>query len=185
MAWLSLKFDIPQLQIPKVYQQLKDISSAKSVGEVPRTCERVLRKIEALSALTKDDESALPSDVVQAIFCALYLDRQEQKQVLPYLSRQAIATIKVLRIYVENRFKEYELMSSTLGQVNNHKDQKPPRLNNTDSFFGAAAADGVGADDTNGPDGGRDWGGGRGGKRGGRGGGRGGGRDGGRDKKTS
>ena len=170
VAWLSLKFDSPQLQIPKVYQQLKDISSAKSVGEVPRTCEKVLRKIEALSALTKDDESALPSDVVQAIFRALYLDRQEQKEVLPYLSRQAIATIKVLRIYVENRFKEYELMSSTLGQTTSHKDQKPPRLTNTDSFFGSAAADEGGADDT---------GGGRGGTRGGRGGGRGAGRGGG------
>ena len=45
VAWLSLKFDSPQLMIPKVYQQLKDISPARSLGEVPRTAERVLRKI--------------------------------------------------------------------------------------------------------------------------------------------
>ena len=105
VAWLSLKFDSPQLMIPKIYQELKDISPARSVGEVPRTAERVLRKIESLSALTKDDESALPSNLVQAVFRALYLSRDEQKEVLPYLSREITATITVIRLYIEKKIQ--------------------------------------------------------------------------------
>ena len=77
--WLSLKFDSPQLMVPVIYQELKDISPARNEGEVPRVAERVLRKIESLSALTKDDNSSLPSDVVQAVFRALYLSREEKK----------------------------------------------------------------------------------------------------------
>ena len=56
--------------IPVIYQELKDISPARNEGEVPCVAERVLRKIESLSALTKDDNSILPSDVVQAVFRA-------------------------------------------------------------------------------------------------------------------
>ena len=55
-------------------------------------------------------------------------------------------------------------MSSTLGPVYKHKEQKNPRLNNNDMFSGAAATAGVGADGTDGPDGGGDRGGGRGGR---------------------
>ena len=62
--WLSLKFDLPQLMVPVIYQELKDISPARSKGEVPRVAERVLRKIESLSALSKNDDFVLPSDVV-------------------------------------------------------------------------------------------------------------------------
>ena len=71
--WLSLKFKSPQMMIPVVYQEVKDLSPARSEAEVPRVSECVLRKIESLSALTKDDNSILPSDVVQAVFRSLYL----------------------------------------------------------------------------------------------------------------
>ena len=71
--WLSLKFNSPQMMIPVVYQEVKDLSPARSEAEVPRVAECVLRKIESLSVLTKDDNSILPSDVVQAVFRSLYL----------------------------------------------------------------------------------------------------------------
>ena len=48
VSWLNLKFNSPQLMIPKVYQEIKDIPG-------PRTAKRVLRKVELLSALMKCD----------------------------------------------------------------------------------------------------------------------------------
>ena len=69
--------------IPVVYQEVKDLSPARSEAKVPRVSESVLRKIESLSALTKDDNSVLPSDVVQAVFRALFLSQEEKKEVLP------------------------------------------------------------------------------------------------------
>ena len=79
--------------------------------------ERVLKKIEGLSALTKNDSTILPSDVVQAVFRALFLSREEKKSILHYVSQAATATITVIRVYVETRLKEYELMASTLGSL--------------------------------------------------------------------
>ena len=37
--WLSLKFDSPQLMIPVIYQELKDISPARNETEVPWVAE--------------------------------------------------------------------------------------------------------------------------------------------------
>ena len=71
--WLSLKFNSPKMMIPIVEQEVKDLSPARSEAKFPRVIERVLRKIESLSALTKDNNSILPSDVVQAVFRSLYL----------------------------------------------------------------------------------------------------------------
>ena len=48
VSWLNLRFNSPQLMIPKVYQEIKDIPG-------PRTAKRVLRKVELLSALMKCD----------------------------------------------------------------------------------------------------------------------------------
>ena len=79
--------------IPLVYQEVKDLLRARNEAEVPRVAERVLRKIESLSALTKDDNLVLPSDVVQAVFRALFLSREEKKEVLPYLSQEIPTTI--------------------------------------------------------------------------------------------
>ena len=86
--WLSLKFDSPQLMIPVIYQEVKDISPARNETEVPRVAERVLRKIKSLSALTKDDDTILPSDVVQAVFRGLYLSREEKKRCCPIKAKQ-------------------------------------------------------------------------------------------------
>ena len=93
--------------VPVIYQELKDISPARTETEFPRVAERVLRKIESLSALTKDDDSVLPSDVVQAVFRALYLSREEKKSgsTLPKQSSHK-KTISVICLYIANRFKE-------------------------------------------------------------------------------
>ena len=76
----SLKYNSPKIMIPLVYQEVKDLTPARSEAEVPHVAERVLRKIESLSALTKDDNSVLPSDVVQAVFRALFLTREEKRK---------------------------------------------------------------------------------------------------------
>ena len=101
--------------------------------------ERVLRKIESLSALPKDDTSVLLSDVVQAVFRALFLSREEKKEVLPYLSQEIPTTILVVRLYIANRFQQYELMSRTLPSLNKPKDHKHPRSNNTNTELLARA----------------------------------------------
>ena len=75
--WLSLKFNSPKIIIPLVYQEVKNLLPARSEAEIPLVAERAPRKIESLSALTKDDKSVLPSDVVQAGFRALFLSREE------------------------------------------------------------------------------------------------------------
>ena len=136
--------------VPVIYQELKDISPARNEAEVPRVAKRVLRKIESLSALSKNNNSILPSNVVQAVFRALYLSREEKKAVLPYLSQETTATISVVRVYMANRFKEYELMASTLGPVGNSKEPKNSRFTNAKILAGAAATAGVGADGTSG-----------------------------------
>ena len=161
--------------IPLVYQEVKDLSPARSEAEVPCVAERVLRKIESLSALTKDDNLVLPSNVVQAVFPALFLSREEKKEVLPYLSQVIPTTISAVRLYIANRFQQYELMTSTLPSLSKSKDSKHPRSNNsnTELLAGAAATtvDG-GADgaDGKGKGGGDRGGGGRGRGTGGRGG---------------
>ena len=74
--------------VPVIYQELKDISPARSKGEVPCVAESVLRKIECLSALSKNDDFVLPSDVVQAVFRAVYLSGEEKKQFYPICPKQ-------------------------------------------------------------------------------------------------
>ena len=75
-----------------------------------------------------------------------------------------MATISIVRLYIANRFKEYELMYSTLGSRGKHKEPKNPHINNAEILVGAppTAAD-AGADGTNGQGGGLGGGGGRGG----------------------
>ena len=65
--------------IPRVFEEIRNIPPARSVTEVPRTAERVLTKIESLSALMKNYESSLPADIIQAIFRYLYLSTEEEK----------------------------------------------------------------------------------------------------------
>ena len=92
--------------MPKVYQEIKYIVPARHHSEVPRTAERVLRKVEALSALMNSDESTLPADVTQAIFRSLYLSTEEKKQILYLLKENSGVTITVIRDYITNRFRE-------------------------------------------------------------------------------
>ena len=79
--WLSLKFNSPKMMIPIIYQEVKDLLPARSEAKVPRVAERVLRKIESLYALTKDDNSIHPTNVVQAVFWSLYLSQEEKNEV--------------------------------------------------------------------------------------------------------
>ena len=178
--WLALKFDSPQLMIPACYTEIKTMTPARNEGEIPRVAELVLRKIETLSSLVGreggGDEYALPTDVVQAVFKALYLSRDERKQVLPYLSRTATTTITDMRLYIENRFREYEMLSTVLGHDTKPREPKKPRHDNPGILLGAAATTGPEAGGARGRGGnggkmgrggGRRSGGGRGGGRGG------------------
>ena len=45
VAWLELKFNEPQLMIPRVFEEIRNMTPARSVTEVPRTAERMLTKI--------------------------------------------------------------------------------------------------------------------------------------------
>ena len=74
--WLSLKFDSPQLMIPVIYHELKDILPARNKIEVPQVADQV----ESLSALTINDHTTLPSDIIQAVFRGLYLSQEERKK---------------------------------------------------------------------------------------------------------
>ena len=86
---------------------------------------------------------------MSAVFWALFLSREEKKAVLHYVSQAATATITVIRVYVEERFQQYELMASTLGPLHRHKDQKNSRGNNAEILSGAAATAGFGAGGAN------------------------------------
>ena len=123
--------------------------AARNKGEVLRTAERVLLKVESFSALMNNDDNSLPAVIIQAIFRALYLSREEKKAVLPYLGQDVEVTISVIRLYITNRFREYEMMSNALGPPFKAKEQKTPRLPNVEITAGAATtADGGGADKT-------------------------------------
>ena len=67
VKWLNLKFYSSQLMISVIYQEIKDISPARNEAEVPRTAEQVLWQGESLAALTKNGDTNLSSDIIQAI----------------------------------------------------------------------------------------------------------------------
>ena len=64
LEWFELRFNEPQLMIPRIFEEIRNIIPARSVSKVPRTAEQVLTKVESLSALIKDDEASVPADVV-------------------------------------------------------------------------------------------------------------------------
>ena len=75
---------------------------------------------------------------------------------MPYPSQEVTATTSVIRLYIANQFKEYELMSSTLRPLSRNKEPKNLCFNNAKLLAGAAAtAAGAGADGTNGHGGGQ------------------------------
>ena len=127
IAWFELKYNELQLMIPKIYEEIRTVIPARNVSEVPRTAEKILTKVESLSALMKNDEASLPADIVQAIFRSLHLSTEEKKQVLPYLKANVIVTITTIREFISNRFQEYEAMINALGPPPKQKPEfKPP-----------------------------------------------------------
>ena len=82
---------------------------------MPRVAERVLQKIESVSALTKNDHANIPLDIIQAIVRALYLSREERKAMLPYFGQEVEVTISVIRLYITNRFRQYETIANVCG----------------------------------------------------------------------
>ena len=129
--------------IPKIFKEIRNIIPVRNVGEVPRIAERVLTKIESLSALMKNDEASLSADIVQAIFLCLHLSTEEKKQVLHYLKANVKFSITEIREYIFNRFQEYEAMINALGPPPKQKfELKPPRP--AEITAGAAITDGSG-----------------------------------------
>ena len=86
LEWLHLRWGNPHLQLPAVYDEIKNLQPAKSQADIPKAAEQILSKIEAWSSL-KEDTQPLPSNVTTAIFRALHLSTEEKKEVLPLLER--------------------------------------------------------------------------------------------------
>ena len=111
------------------------------MNEVPRTAERVLTKVESLSALTKNDKASLPADIVRAIFRCLHLSTEEKKQVLHYLKANVKVSITEIQGYISNRFQEYEAIGNVLGPPTKQRyEPKLPRP--AEITAGAAITDG-------------------------------------------
>ena len=68
LQWLHLKYGMPHLQIPKVYEEIRNVSAARAQHDVPKTAEKLLRKVESLSLLMKSFQNTLPSDITNHIF---------------------------------------------------------------------------------------------------------------------
>ena len=62
-----------------------------------------------------EDGKSLPADVTQVIFHALNLNMLEKKEVIPLLEDNRGVTISVMRVYIADRFKTYEMIVSALG----------------------------------------------------------------------
>ena len=105
---------------------------------MPKTAERILGKIKALSSL-KDDTQPLPFDVITAIFRALHLSTEERKKVLPLLERPVGISIAEMRKYTAERFKTYELMARTMNKHWQPQNRNSPPPNNV--YVGAGLTD--------------------------------------------
>ena len=92
-----------------------DVVPAQSHADVPKVAERLLRKVESISALMASDESPLPLDVTQVIFRALYLSTEAKKGVVYLLEDDTGVSITTMRKYIAQIFKTYEMMASALG----------------------------------------------------------------------
>ena len=106
--------DSPHLLLPKVYQEIKDLSPARSQADVPRVSEWLLPQFESISALHQGDGKSLPADVTQVIFNTLNLNLEEQKAVLLLLQDDRGVSISVMREYIADRFETYEMLGSAL-----------------------------------------------------------------------
>ena len=72
------------------------------------------------------DGKSLPADVTQVIFHALNLNMLEKKEVIPLLEDNRGVTISVMRVYIADRFKTYEMIVSALGSDPKPKMPPPP-----------------------------------------------------------
>jgi hypothetical protein len=130
----SSKIWYQHLQLPAVYDEIKNLPPAKSQQDILKSAERIVSKIEALSSL-KEDTQPLPSDVTTSIFRALHLSTEEKKEVLPLLERPEEVSIAEMRKYTAERFKMYELMART---INKHWQPKTKNYQNTNEVHGGA-----------------------------------------------
>ena len=115
-------------------------------NEVPRFAESLLRKVESISALMNDESKGLPADVTQVIFHALNLSMQEKKEVLYLLEDDRGVTIAAMQGYIANRFKKYEMITSSLGSFKietlSPSASKPEVVHGIEAAFQAAIPDG-------------------------------------------
>ena len=124
-----MKFNSPHLLLPQIYQEIRDIVPACTQGDVPRFAERLLRKVESISALMDGDSNPLPADVTQVIFWALNLIMQEKEEILYLLDNERGVTIATMQDYIADRFKTYKMIASALGSAPKPRlPPPPPRL---------------------------------------------------------
>ena len=86
----------------------------------------MLCKVESIRARMNGDAKSLPADVTQVIFNASNLNMQEKKEVIPLLEDDQGVTISVMRAYIADRFKTYEMIASALGSGPKPKLPPPP-----------------------------------------------------------
>ena len=97
VRWLKVKFNSPHLLLPRVHKEIREIPPALAKHQVPRVAERLLRKVESISALMDGDSNLLPADVTQVIFQPLNLSMTEKKKILYLLENMGGVTITVKR----------------------------------------------------------------------------------------
>ena len=61
LEWLHLRWGNPHLQLPAVYDEIKNLQPAKLQADIPKAAERGVVKPQG-------GHTALPSDVTTAIF---------------------------------------------------------------------------------------------------------------------
>ena len=93
-----------------------------------------------------DESKGLPADVTQVIFHALNLSMQEKKEVLYLLEDDRGVTIAAMQDYIANRFKKYEMITSSLGSFKietlSPSASKPEVVHGIEAAFQAAIPDG-------------------------------------------
>ena len=52
VRWLKVKFNSPHLLLPRVHKEIREILPTLAKHQVPRVAERLLRKVESISAQT-------------------------------------------------------------------------------------------------------------------------------------
>ena len=111
LQWLHLRYGNPHLQLPAVYDEIKNLQIAKSQADIPKAAERILSKIEALSSLKEDTQG--PTSLHRG---------KESSSATPGK-------------YTAERFKTYELMART---INKHWKPKTKNSHHNNEVHGGA-----------------------------------------------